>query len=349
MMQNVHFSSVSKATCALTLSAVGLLGSVMAPTGLPAAQAAESAPLKELRALARQAEQTSERIHHANVELKRARDAERKAAADIVQAKKNFEEAENRRKAMQPSVNNIASLNLRGGQSIGVMTVLMAHSPQDILDQSRSEAALTQTTLSVINKYANAQQDAKDAEKEAEKNRKLARENAAKVIKMQERLDQQRRIMRKKITAVKMKFASLPPGLQEQWKTVSLPEGFDPQIAFGRNLLGNKALQIAMTRIGSPYVWGAAGPNAFDCSGLVYWAYRQIGIILPRSSQAMAAGGLTVPLNTIQPGDLVIYYGDNSHVGLYAGNGQVLHAPTFGQTVTLSPLHHAPVSTVRRY
>ena len=56
-----------------------------------------------------------------------------------------------------------------------------------------------------------------------------------------------------------------------------------------------------------------------------------------------------VPAKDIQPGDLVIYYSDASHVGLYAGNGQVLHAPTFGQTVQLAPLHHAPIKTIRRY
>lgn len=317
--------------------------------GMQAPAVAESAPLKELRGLARQAEQTAERMHNASDKLREARKAEKKARIAIAKATKSGKVAERRRLAIQGPVNNIAAINLRNGNQIGVMTVLMSTTPQEILDQSRSEAAITQTTANLIYQYSSAQKDAIDARKTAEKNRKEALRQAANARKAQRALDKERIALRKKITNVKRKFASLPPNLREEWKTVKLPKGFDPQIAFGRNLLGNKALQIALTRIGSPYVWGATGPNAFDCSGLVYWAYKQLGVILPRSSQAMAVGGLAVPLNDIQPGDLVIYYGDSSHVGLYAGNGQIVHAPTFGQTVTLAPLHNAPITTVRRY
>jgi len=332
----------AKAAVASILSGALLLG-----MQVPAA--AESAPLKELRSLARQAEQTAERMHNASDNLRAARKAEKKARAAIAKAIKARKAAERRRIGMQEPVNNLAAINLRNGNQIGVMTVLMSTTPQEILDQSRSEAAITQTTANLIYQYSSAQKDAIKARKIAEKNRQEAIRQAAKARKAQDALEKERIALRKKIANVKRKFASLPPHLADEWKTVKLPKGFDPQIAFGRNLLGNKALQIAMTRIGSPYAWGATGPNAFDCSGLVYWAYRQLGVTLPRSSQAMAAGGLAVPLNDIQPGDLVIYYGDNSHVGLYAGNGNILHAPTFGQTVTLTPMHYAPVTTVRRY
>lgn len=331
-----------KAATALVLS--GALA-----MGLQAPAVAESGPLKELRGLARQAEETAERMHYASDQLKAARKAEKKARIAIYKASKAHKMAELRRRGMQGSVNNIAAINLRNGNQIGVMTVLMSKTPQEILDQSRSEAAITQTTANLIYAYSEAQENALEARKTAEKNRKEALRQSAKARKAQADLERQRLALRKKIANVKRKFAELPPNLAEEWKSVKLPKGFDPQIAFGRNLLGNKALQIAMTRIGSPYVWGATGPNSFDCSGLVYWAYRQLGITLPRSSQAMAMGGLAVPISDVQPGDLVIYYGNNSHVGLYAGNGQILHAPTFGQTVTLAPLHNAPISTIRRY
>ena len=225
----------------------------------------------------------------------------------------------------------------------------MADSPQEILDQSRSEAAMTQTTLNILVDYEKVVNSAHQAQRTAAENREKAVKAQAQARKAQRDLNKERITMRKRIAAVRSEFASLPPSQRDSWKRVRLPAGFDPKIAFGNNILGNKALQIAMTRIGSPYVWGATGPNAFDCSGLVYWAYRQLGVTLPRSSQGMAVGGLAVPAKDIQPGDLVIYYSDASHVGLYAGNGQVLHAPTFGQTVQLAPLHHAPIKTIRRY
>lgn len=317
--------------------------------GLGSAANAAPTPLGQLRKLAREAERTSEQIHQANDTLKRAKRDQVSAEKAIVKANKAAAIAERKRARMQGPLNNIASISLRNTQNVGVMSVLMAESPQEILDQSRSEAALTQTTLNILVDYENAMNAASQAKKSAVDNRAKAIEAQAKARKAQADLDKARIAMRKRIASVQGEFASLPPNLRNEWKSVKLPEGFDPKIAFGANILGNKALQIAMTRIGSPYVWGATGPNAFDCSGLVYWAYRQLGIVLPRASQGMAVGGLAVPEKDIQPGDLVIYYSDASHVGLYAGNGQVLHAPTFGQTVRLSPLYHAPVNTIRRY
>lgn len=317
--------------------------------GLGSAANAAPTPLDQLRKLAREAERTSEQIHQAKDTLKRAKRDQISAEKAIAKANKAAAAAERKRAGMQEPLNNIASINLRNTQNVGVMRVLMADSPQEILDQSRSEAALTQTTLNILVDYENAMNAASEAKQTAADNRAKAIEAQVKARKAQADLNKARIAMRKRIAAVQGEFASLPPNLRNEWKSVKLPEGFDPKIAFGDNILGNKALQIAMTRIGSPYVWGATGPNAFDCSGLVYWAYRQLGMILPRASQGMAVGGLAVPEKNIQPGDLVIYYSDASHVGLYAGNGQVLHAPTFGQTVRLSPLHHAPVNTIRRY
>ncbi|WP_194291421.1 C40 family peptidase, partial [Cumulibacter manganitolerans] len=95
------------------------------------------------------------------------------------------------------------------------------------------------------------------------------------------------------------------------------------------------AVQAALSKLGSPYVWGAAGPNSFDCSGLTMWAYGQVGVSLPHSSSAQAAAGTTVPLSSLAPGDIVWMPG---HVGMYIGNGQVVHAPTTGDVVKVVAL-----------
>jgi cell wall-associated NlpC family hydrolase len=105
-----------------------------------------------------------------------------------------------------------------------------------------------------------------------------------------------------------------------------------------------------LTRIGSPYSWGAAGPSAFDCSGLVMWAFQHAGISLPHSSQAMANGGQPVDLSNLQPGDVVTFYSDASHVGMYVGDGMMVHASTYGQPVRVVPLTASgPIHNVRRY
>jgi cell wall-associated NlpC family hydrolase len=93
------------------------------------------------------------------------------------------------------------------------------------------------------------------------------------------------------------------------------------------------ALRYALTKVGDPYVWGAAGPNAFDCSGLVVWAYAQEGISLPHYTGSLWNSGMHVSRDQLQPGDLVFFFADISHVGIYIGNGLMVDAPQTGQDV----------------
>ena len=86
-----------------------------------------------------------------------------------------------------------------------------------------------------------------------------------------------------------------------------------------------------------PYVWAGASPSGFDCSGLVMYAYAQLGISLPHSSYAMWNMGVPVPEDQLQPGDLVFFNG-LGHVGLYVGGGYFVHAPHTGTFVQVSPL-----------
>ncbi|MEW2549170.1 NlpC/P60 family protein [Streptomyces sp. NPDC047002] len=102
------------------------------------------------------------------------------------------------------------------------------------------------------------------------------------------------------------------------------------------------AFAAAQTRIGDPYVYGATGPSSFDCSGLMMWSYAQAGVSIPRTSQAQGAAGPHLSRDQLQVGDLVIFFGDASHVGMYAGNGQVLHAPHPGASVRYEAMDDMP-------
>ncbi|MFB7910557.1 NlpC/P60 family protein [Kitasatospora sp. NPDC056076] len=108
------------------------------------------------------------------------------------------------------------------------------------------------------------------------------------------------------------------------------------------------AVAKAMSKQGSPYVWGATGPSTFDCSGLMVWAYGQAGVSLPRTSQEQGHIGTAVTLATAQPGDLVIYGGDMHHVGMYIGNGMVVHAPHTGDVVKVMKADAMSINTIRR-
>ncbi|MFT2018548.1 NlpC/P60 family protein [Streptomyces sp. 796.1] len=102
------------------------------------------------------------------------------------------------------------------------------------------------------------------------------------------------------------------------------------------------ALAAAQTKIGSPYVWGATGPGSFDCSGLTSWAYAQADVKLDRTSEAQANNGTRIGRSALKPGDLVLFYGDLHHIGLYAGNNQVLHAPKPGANVRYESMDNMP-------
>jgi len=94
---------------------------------------------------------------------------------------------------------------------------------------------------------------------------------------------------------------------------------------------------IAMQYLGTPYVWGGASPGGFDCSGLVVYAYAQVGVSLPHSSYAQYGAGVPVSFSELQPGDLVFFYG-LGHVGIYIGGGSFIHAPHTGDVVKISSL-----------
>lgn len=108
-----------------------------------------------------------------------------------------------------------------------------------------------------------------------------------------------------------------------------------PAPVSGGSSAGQAAVAAALGKVGSAYVFGASGPGSFDCSGLTSWAWGQAGVSIPRTSRGQA-GLQSVPLSELQPGDLVTYYSPVSHVGMYIGNGQIVHAstPRTGVTIT---------------
>ncbi|HEX8510581.1 MAG TPA: NlpC/P60 family protein [Propionibacteriaceae bacterium] len=117
----------------------------------------------------------------------------------------------------------------------------------------------------------------------------------------------------------------------------------------GRSRKGQVAVDFAKRQLGKPYVWGAEGPRAYDCSGLMLAAWRSAGVSIPRVSIAQSTGaGRPVDRSDLQAGDLVFFYAPVSHVGMYVGNGVILHAPRPGKSVRYTKLSSMPYVGARR-
>jgi len=113
--------------------------------------------------------------------------------------------------------------------------------------------------------------------------------------------------------------------------------------------LAERAVQIARTQLGVPYVYGGASPGGFDCSGLVMWVYGRLGVALPHNAAALYSTGRFVSLSQLRPGDLVFFHG-LGHVGIYIGHGRMIHAPQTGERVEIEALgeHSGAVEGARR-
>jgi peptidoglycan DL-endopeptidase CwlO len=106
--------------------------------------------------------------------------------------------------------------------------------------------------------------------------------------------------------------------------------------------VADQAIAFARQQLGKPYVWGATGPDSYDCSGLTQAAYKAAGITLPRTTYDQVNAGTRVSESDLQPGDLVFFYSDVSHVGLYIGGGEMIHAPHTGTVVKIAPITEMP-------
>jgi cell wall-associated NlpC family hydrolase len=335
--------------------------------------------LAKLNELSRQAEQTTEAMHSAQLELNEKVAAQQSADAQHAADMAAVDAAENELATFQTNVDKIAAAQYMGGRTDGLNAMLTAHSPQNLIDQLAVQRVMA-TEMSVqMQNFKTASADAARIEAASAKSAedaKTAAEQAAAVRgdlqSKQSKLQKQIAVVKSQYTALtpaqRVALAALPPAPGPEALPPPPPPADGPEVlaAAPGNILGDiappeaavaapgtgegvTAVQAALTRLGSPYSWGAAGPNAFDCSGLVMWAFGQAGVNLPHSSQALASGGQAVSMDQMQPGDLITYYGDASHVAIYIGDGLMVHASTYGSPVAVAPVNNAPIHNVRRY
>lgn len=357
------------------LAGLTILGGSLA-TGVSADPAEDA--LAKLNELSHQAEIATENMHAAQLDLD-----EKLAAQAAAEDKHNADlAAADATKAdlakFQTSVNNIAAAQYMGGRTDGLDAMLTASSPQVLIDQLAVQRVMATEMSAQMQNFKQTSALAAQAESASARSAADAKTAAEQAAAVRADLQSKQSKLQVEIAIVKSQYERLTPAQRETLAAIPpVPEGvvppapaplpaddpgvlaappagippgdIAPPAAAPGSGGGSVAVQAALTRIGSPYSWGAEGPGAFDCSGLVKWAFGQAGIALPHSSYALAAGGQPVSTDQMQPGDVVSYYSDASHVGIYIGNGMMVHASTFGQPVVVAPVNNAPIYNVRRY
>jgi cell wall-associated NlpC family hydrolase len=362
------------AITALTLFGGILAGNVQAD---PAADA-----LAKLNELSRQAERTTEAMHSAQLDLDNKLAAQTAAEAKQSADQAAVDTATAELATFQSSVDKFAAAQYMGGRTSGMDAMLTADSPQQLIDQLSVQRVMASEMRVQMNSYRTVSDQAAKAREASAKSAAEAKTAAEQAAAVRADLQSKQSQLQIQMAVVKSQFEALTPGQREALAAIPppppLPEAAppapqDPAIVAappeggippgdvappdgalapevpGGTGEGMMAVQAALTRIGSPYSWGGSGPNQFDCSGLVMWAFQQAGISLPHSSQALARGGQPVDTSQMQPGDVVNYYSDASHSAIYIGDGMMVHASTYGTPVRVAPVNNAPIYNVRRY
>jgi cell wall-associated NlpC family hydrolase len=299
--------------------ATGLLASV--PAGAAPGTAAEASDL--VRKTAEQLAAVDEQVHEAEVTVAAEQAAAAAAAANAAAAHAAVA-------AYEPQLRAIAASGYTGKAQSRFAAFLTSQSAADLVQQMTTLDMIAAHTNSVISGVAAAQTAAQQAQATADQAAATAKAGL-------EQLEGQQAALQKQVSAYKTDFARL--SAPEQAKVTTAVAG--RSIAPPRNLplppgAAGEAIKTALAQVGDPYQHGAIGPDAFDCSGLTAYAYAAAGIILAHSSQAQSTLGTQVTRAELQPGDLVFFYTPISHVGLYIGDGMMVHARTYGSPVAVT-------------
>jgi len=206
------------------------------------------------------------------------------------------------------------------------LQALTTGNPEQFLSQAAAITELDQSRGDQVSSLSNE-------ENQDQRARQTAGQQLAMVRTLEAQMNAERAVINTKIDQVNraaMKQAMAIFTQTGQYPPISIPTA---------NTVGAQALQAALSKRGDPYVWGAAGPGAFDCSGLVVWAFAQEGITLPHYTGDLWNSGVHIPHGDLEPGDLVFFFADISHVGMYLGNGLMVDAPDFGEVVRVEPVY----------
>ncbi|GAA0223583.1 C40 family peptidase [Actinomadura nitritigenes] len=312
-------------TIAGALVALSITPHVVVPHSLSTAHADPDPSAKELKdqafKLADQLEKLTEQYNGLKVKLQQSQQAAKVAAGNAERQQKSLE-------GLREKVGSLAATSYMQGGTDPTVSFISAQDPQVVLDRAATlNYFATQDSTQVLGLM--------QAMQSAQRARKSAEERAQQVTQLKAELTAQKKKVTSAYEKVRGKAVKKDPSLLAKL----------PVIGEGK---AAQALRYAMSKLGSPYVWGASGPSTFDCSGLTMWAYKQVGINLPHYTGSQWNAGTHVSESQMQPGDLIFFYSDLHHMGMYVGGGKMIHAPHTGDVVRIASLAGRPIAGVVR-
>jgi peptidoglycan DL-endopeptidase CwlO len=231
-------------------------------------------------------------------------------------------------KGIQRRVGRLAALRYMNGGPDEAPALLSARDPQTLLDQASTLHYFTQQDDIQVRQVTQAIQN-------AERALQNARDRASQAEQLRAQLKQKKTTIQKTLNKVRRPL--LKDAVERAGRGQSVP------VIPGGSTKAIGAVRAALSQLGVPYVWGGATPGrGFDCSGLTMWAYRQVGVNLPHYGGDQWNAGIHVSRSQLQPGDLIFFYSDIHHMGMYLGDGKFVHAPHTGDHVRVAELATRP-------
>ncbi|MEY9997839.1 cell wall-associated NlpC family hydrolase [Streptomyces sp. V4I8] len=325
------------------------------PTPTPMPSLSPSAPLPETRDLKAVRKQLDQLYHDAAVATdayNAAEEASKKQSARIIELAKENVKLQHKVAYLKDRAGAAVRAQYRTGAMLPEARLILSDDPQMLLDNAAILLQGERAIHGLIEEMIRAQQDleqyAKDASAQWQKlegqrqTKAAAAKEVARQIAAAERLEA--RLEKKE----KERLAQLEREAELRAQTAWLNTGVLKNSKGQATEAGMRAAQFAMDQLGKPYVWGAEGPDSYDCSGLTSQAWAAAGHPIVRTSQEQWNWLKRVDIKDMRPGDLIIYFEDASHVGMYIGDGAMIHAPRPGRNVTIAGAGSMPILGVVR-
>ncbi|MFI5531317.1 NlpC/P60 family protein [Kitasatospora sp. NPDC051853] len=303
---------------------------------------AYAAPKPDLATVKKQVDALYEEAEASIEKFNGAEERAKKLQGEANQLQTQLAEGQEKLNAVQSQLGGLAAAQYRNGGVDPSLQLMLSSDPDSYLRQASVRDQEADTQLSLLRQAQKQQQrlDQQRAETAAtlaalDANHKALAEEKNKV---QTKLAEAKKILNSLTAAERAQVDVDEAGRASRGAAADRVEL--PQVpASGR---AAAVLKFAQAQLGKPYIWGAEGPAGFDCSGLTLRAWEQAGVRLPRVSQDQWNAGTRISRANLQPGDLVFFFSDLHHVGIYIGNNKMIHAPRTGKNVTVLDLQYMP-------